>query len=160
MDIGVVNHYGQYVLKGGTSLSKGYRLISRFSEDVDLLLIPQARDEESGVEQLLEQVERTISNLTGLEITREKAEGGVATISVAPYPGVLSEYPKEHQPQIRVDHGVPGGPIPCESRELVTMLVDHFVQAQQDFLRFAGSAAMSDHDAPSNSNARREALRS
>jgi hypothetical protein len=94
VDIGVVNHYGQYVLKGGTSLSKGYRLISRFSEDVDLLLIPQARDEESGVEQLLEQVERTISNLTGLEITREKAEGGLQPSLLLHIQGYYPSTPK------------------------------------------------------------------
>jgi hypothetical protein len=130
-------HYGQYVLKGGTSLSKGYRMISRFSEDVDLLLIPQAKDGEGGVvEALLEQIERAISDLTGLDTTREKAEEGVATISVAPYPGVLSEYSKQHQPQIRVDHGVPGGPIPSESRDLAMMLVDQFVRAEQDFSLF------------------------
>lgn len=31
-------HQGMVLFKGGTSLSKGWRLIERFSEDVDLLL--------------------------------------------------------------------------------------------------------------------------
>src|SRR5689334_23546036 len=31
-------HRGLLLFKGGTSLSKGWRLINRFSEDVDLLL--------------------------------------------------------------------------------------------------------------------------
>lgn len=31
----------EYELKGGTSLSKGYRLIHRFSEDIDILIHPQ-----------------------------------------------------------------------------------------------------------------------
>lgn len=35
--------YGQHmVFKGGTSLSKGWKLISRFSEDIDIALDPQA----------------------------------------------------------------------------------------------------------------------
>jgi hypothetical protein len=36
--------FGQdFVFKGGTSLSKGYRLVRRFSEDIDLLLLPNGR---------------------------------------------------------------------------------------------------------------------
>ncbi|WP_281034886.1 nucleotidyl transferase AbiEii/AbiGii toxin family protein [Mesorhizobium waimense] len=31
----------RFELKGGTSLSKGYRLIHRFSEDIDILIHPQ-----------------------------------------------------------------------------------------------------------------------
>ncbi len=33
-------HAGAFVFKGGTSLSKGYGLIERFSEDVDILVTP------------------------------------------------------------------------------------------------------------------------
>ena len=32
------DHFNEVVFKGGTSLSKGYRLISRFSEDIDLAI--------------------------------------------------------------------------------------------------------------------------
>jgi predicted nucleotidyltransferase component of viral defense system len=32
------------VFKGGTSLSKGWKLISRFSEDIDIALDPEAFD--------------------------------------------------------------------------------------------------------------------
>lgn len=31
----------RFALKGGTSLSKGYRIIERFSEDIDILIFPQ-----------------------------------------------------------------------------------------------------------------------
>lgn len=34
---------GDFVLKGGTSLSKGYGLIQRFSEDIDVLVLPGDR---------------------------------------------------------------------------------------------------------------------
>jgi len=33
---------GGFVLKGGTSLSKGYGIIERFSEDVDALIVPES----------------------------------------------------------------------------------------------------------------------
>ena len=32
----------EFMLKGGASLSKGYDIIHRFSEDVDILLVPTA----------------------------------------------------------------------------------------------------------------------
>ncbi len=36
--------YGSYfIFKGGTSLSKGYRLVERFSEDIDVLVLPGER---------------------------------------------------------------------------------------------------------------------
>lgn len=33
-----------FALKGGTSLSKGYQLIGRFSEDIDLLIYPPSEN--------------------------------------------------------------------------------------------------------------------
>lgn len=37
-------HPGEFIFKGGTSLSKAYGLIERFSEDIDLLVVaPQER---------------------------------------------------------------------------------------------------------------------
>ena len=55
------DHYGQFLLKGGTSLSKGYGLIDRFSEDIDLLLLPGQSDRHDGaVERLLGDIGQTI----------------------------------------------------------------------------------------------------
>ncbi len=34
---------GDFIFKGGTSLSKGYRLVERFSEDIDILVLPGER---------------------------------------------------------------------------------------------------------------------
>lgn len=37
------SEYGRYcIFKGGTSLSKGWKLIQRFSEDIDIALDPEA----------------------------------------------------------------------------------------------------------------------
>ena len=35
------NYEGDFIFKGGTSLSKGYRIIERFSEDIDILVLPR-----------------------------------------------------------------------------------------------------------------------
>ena len=31
---------GDFIFKGGTSLSKGFRVVERFSEDIDVLVLP------------------------------------------------------------------------------------------------------------------------
>jgi predicted nucleotidyltransferase component of viral defense system len=36
------NHRGEFLLKGGTSLSKGWNLLDRFSEDLDILVRTEA----------------------------------------------------------------------------------------------------------------------
>jgi predicted nucleotidyltransferase component of viral defense system len=35
----------QFELKGGTSLSKGFQIIDRFSEDIDIHITPESRNE-------------------------------------------------------------------------------------------------------------------
>jgi predicted nucleotidyltransferase component of viral defense system len=37
------NYKGDFIFKGGTSLSKGYQIVERFSEDIDILVLPGAR---------------------------------------------------------------------------------------------------------------------
>lgn len=39
------SHPDDWILEGGTSLSKGYRLIQRFSEDIDVLVLRHGRGE-------------------------------------------------------------------------------------------------------------------
>lgn len=58
------NHDGTVVFKGGTSLSKGWKLIDRFSEDIDLLLsgpafgpVPSKPDREKQFKKLRRQIE-------------------------------------------------------------------------------------------------------
>lgn len=48
------------VFKGGTSLSKGYKLIDRFSEDVDLVLLKIGYREDGDNEKLMSSIHKTI----------------------------------------------------------------------------------------------------
>jgi len=54
-------HAGSVVFKGGTSLSKGFRLIDRFSEDVDLAVINTAEMTGNQIKSLIRKVEKEIS---------------------------------------------------------------------------------------------------
>lgn len=123
-------YFGQFIMKGGTSLSKGYGLIQRFSEDVDLLLIPQSGGgDTTRVDDLMSGIEDAVELTTGLGTSRETAEEGVATITRAPYRATVFEYGEAFGPEVRIDHGVPGGPLPNESRELSTLLGDGLLAA-------------------------------
>lgn len=51
------------VFKGGTSLSKGYALINRFSEDVDLVLLKIGYREDKDNEKLMTSIYKTICKL-------------------------------------------------------------------------------------------------
>lgn len=55
----VDTHPGRTIFKGGTSLFKGWRLISRYSEDIDLFLDPKAFDPHLG----RRAVDRELKNL-------------------------------------------------------------------------------------------------
>jgi hypothetical protein len=55
------------VFKGGTSLSKAYGIIHRFSEDVDLALIPKPERSGARVKRLL----RDITSIAGMELQED-----------------------------------------------------------------------------------------
>lgn len=49
------------VFKGGTSLSKGHRIIDRFSEDIDLAIINMENKSGNEIKNLLRSVEKEIT---------------------------------------------------------------------------------------------------
>ena len=57
---------GGFVLKGGTSLSKGYGIINRFSEDVDILLVRQAGESTARAERRLTDLTDAVAGSLGL----------------------------------------------------------------------------------------------
>jgi predicted nucleotidyltransferase component of viral defense system len=64
-------YVNESVFKGGTSLSKGYNLIERFSEDVDIAIINS--DGKSGNE--IKTIIRTIEKEITLDLSELKIEG-------------------------------------------------------------------------------------
>jgi len=117
-------HYGQFILKGGTSLSKGYQLLERFSEDVDVLLLPHQSDRQpDAVETLLTDVEATLKEALPCEISAGHAEEGVARVLRVGYPSRQVKV-EGLDPFVRVDYGVGGGSIPQEHVTITTLVGD------------------------------------
>ena len=83
---------GGFVLKGGTSLSKGYGLINRFSEDVDILLVPHADESAAKGAARLKTLTETVAESLGLtwDAAREPGRGR------SPSRGDNLRYPAAH----------------------------------------------------------------
>ena len=58
-------YVNQVVFKGGTSLSKGYNLIDRFSEDVDIAVINENGKTNNAIKTLIRSVEKDITHGLG-----------------------------------------------------------------------------------------------
>lgn len=68
----------QVVFKGGTSLSKAYQCIERFSEDVDLALLKTGTESNNQLKQLIEKIEKiTIQGLVYQPDSKEIKRGHI-----------------------------------------------------------------------------------
>ncbi len=83
-------HKDRVVFKGGTSLSKAYRIINRFSEDIDLAII--AADEFTGnaIKKLIKEVEdETTKGLTEITMNGVTSKGSKFRKTVFEYPKII-----------------------------------------------------------------------
>lgn len=71
-NIALSDYQNHVVFKGGTSLSKAYRCIERFSEDMDLALLKSDKDSKNKLEQWMRKVEKTATQ--GLEYQQDPKE--------------------------------------------------------------------------------------
>jgi hypothetical protein len=121
---------GWFVLKGGTSLAKGYTLIERFSEDVDILVSPAKGDSARSREQFLLAMVDGVAREMGVEwiTTRNPGRGKSAhRADVLVYP----RRPRHGTPVVPVEDrgvlletGFAGGNWPSEMVEITPILCD------------------------------------
>jgi hypothetical protein len=121
------SHPGWFVFKGGTSLSKGYGLIDRFSEDVDILVLPSRGDSAKTREQLLLDMTESVSEAIGVpwQQTRDPGRGSWAhRADVLIYPRTIrggSLSPMEDR-GVLLETGFAGGEWPGEMVPLTPIL--------------------------------------
>jgi hypothetical protein len=91
------NHAGEFILKGGTSLSKGWNLLDRFSEDMDILVRAEIGWGKAKRDTRLKTLRDTIANTHGLTLDssdkRTRAETGVSRTAVYGYQSIASDVP-------------------------------------------------------------------
>lgn len=130
---------GQVLFKGGTSLSKGWKLIDRFSEDVDLLLTGPGLGEPPGTNKARKEVfaalRKCIERETPLRLPAkpdewfEKMRAYKYEIRY-PLPGKEGERGAANTDWLFVESGFRGGANPHERRELGS-LVAEFIAARE-----------------------------
>jgi predicted nucleotidyltransferase component of viral defense system len=124
-----------FVFKGGTSLSKAYGLIERFSEDVDILLLEEGLSK-SGREKRMKTICEAAADEIGAR--SEKLGGGKSYRAVELF---LDERPQAGPPAlpfIRLDVGFSGGIKPHGTRVINTMI--------GGLLEERGQAVQTDYD--------------
>jgi nucleotidyltransferase AbiEii toxin of type IV toxin-antitoxin system len=130
---GMQNAYpGEFIFKGGTSLSKAWNLIERFSEDIDILLSGEGLSG-SARERLLKRVCEAAAEAIGA--TAEKLGGGDSYRHVELSLGDERPLGPPAHPSIRLDVGYSGGTEPHQPRTIRTLvgaLLEQRDEAAQD----------------------------
>jgi hypothetical protein len=114
-----------FVFKGGTSLSKGWGLIDRFSEDIDLLLLSDGLSLRKKRNRL-KNIEQFVGGLAGLSFDQEhpgnKEGGNEARTSCFEYQIGNKESIGSLLPYIKLEMGYHGGIEPTEFRPIQSFI--------------------------------------
>lgn len=127
-----VTYPGEFIFKGGTSLSKGFALIQRFSEDIDILVHDDGTAGKKAKYDRLKTMTQTAAQAVGDGASTRRGGGddGTYRIELLQY-GPETEGPALMLPQIRLDIGVLGGVEPHGMRPIGTLLGD-VLRAERD----------------------------
>lgn len=122
-------HSKNVVFKGGTSLSKAYRLIDRFSEDIDLAIYAGELNG-AGIKKLLKGVEKDVTQgLTCLKGHNLESKGSKYRKTVYQYPrSVDGEDFGQASPELLVEINSFTNPDPIESRTLQTLIAEKLAE--------------------------------
>jgi Nucleotidyl transferase AbiEii toxin, Type IV TA system len=128
------------VFKGGTSLSKGWRLLQRMSEDVDVLVVYGPSISRTGRDRVLKELVARVERDIGIESTVYTAEKGVHR---ARYFGYRQRYAHTALTGERVllELGTRGGSEPHQRLILRSLMSDvavrDFGSTPEEFVEFA-----------------------
>jgi hypothetical protein len=130
----VVDRLGDKAMfKGGTSLSKGWGLISRFSEDIDLFVNPDRYDPRPGKRKMdgkLKDLSAAVGEHPALTwlVDEGRTIGGLGREDYFAYPSRFAQLPGI-RPAVRLEPGIQSGMFPTQVVPL-TSLVAHFLQEE------------------------------
>jgi nucleotidyltransferase AbiEii toxin of type IV toxin-antitoxin system len=118
---------GAFVFKGGTSLSKGYHLIERFSEDVDILVTPRSGDSAKDRERQLRTMTQGVAEELGVGTLEARPPGRGRSphrADVLAYPRIVHSgvgVPGEDR-GVLLETGYAGGEWPAEMVTVAPLL--------------------------------------
>lgn len=125
-------HVSEVVFKGGTSLSKAYRLIDRFSEDIDLAVFANELSDNNR-KRLLRNVEGVAADgLIYLPKDARESKGSKFRKTVHQYPrSVGGEDFGQASPELLIEISSFTNPEPFESRQLQTLIAEVLMQLER-----------------------------
>lgn len=122
------------VFKGGTSLSKGYKLINRFSEDVDVAVIITPDTSGNQIKTLIRTVEKEIAfDLNEIEVDGVTSKGSRFRKAVYEFPVILKQ--KVSTPKsIIVEINSFANPFPYHKVSIQSMIGEYLQSQNQEEL--------------------------
>ena len=125
-------HANSIVFKGGTSLSKGYRLINRFSEDIDIALLDEKLTG-NALKTKIRQIEKDITaDLTEIEEPGVTRKGSVYRKSLFQYPSnINSRLATNIQKRIIVEINSFANPYPFVQQKITSFITEFLTATNQ-----------------------------
>ncbi|HVA08663.1 MAG TPA: nucleotidyl transferase AbiEii/AbiGii toxin family protein [Acidimicrobiales bacterium] len=114
---------GDFIFKGGTSLSKGYRLVERFSEDIDILIVPGERSRGATDKLMKAMAEAAAAGAGGSATAVGGSETGRHRSYEIAYPATREPTALIHT-SVLLEMGVRGGPNPHAQVPISSLLGD------------------------------------
>ncbi|MDR2147655.1 MAG: nucleotidyl transferase AbiEii/AbiGii toxin family protein [Tannerella sp.] len=125
------------VFKGGTSLSKAYRLTNRFSEDIDIAVIDANSFSENQLKMLIKRLAKDMA--TDLEekvVQGETSKGSRFYKAIYLYPNLVGlTSPTVKAGQLLIEINTYGNPYPYVKQEIISFIADYLtVINRQDLI--------------------------
>ncbi|GHT76152.1 hypothetical protein AGMMS50262_13560 [Bacteroidia bacterium] len=126
------SHANSVVFKGGTSLTKGYRLINRFSEDIDIALLDEKLTG-NALKTKIRKVEKAITaDLTEIEEQGVTRKGSVYRKSLFQYPSnINSRLVNNIQKRIIVEINSFANPYPFVEQKITSFIAEFLTATDQ-----------------------------
>ena len=120
------------VFKGGTSLSKGYRLISRFSEDIDIAMIEEKLSGNE-LKTKIRNIEKEITvDFTEIIEPNITSKGSMFRKSVFEYPSIISGALSENTTKrIIVEINSFANPYPYLQQEIISFIAEFLLMTNR-----------------------------
>ena len=125
-------HANSVVFKGGTSLTKGYRIINRFSEDIDIALLDEKLTG-NALKSKIRKIEKAITaDLTEIEEPGITRKGSVYRKSLFQYPSnINSRLISNVQKRIIVEINSFANPYPFVQQEITSFIAAFLAATNQ-----------------------------
>lgn len=123
------------VFKGGTSLSKGYRLIDRFSEDIDLAIVPTGLSPNQ-IKRKIKQVHKASSqHLNCIEGHDQESKGSMFRRTMHHYPQMgVQTADDQVAPELMIEVNSFTTPSPYKEMPIQSMIADVLIDNELDEL--------------------------